>query len=206
MVRSCLISMVVTSFFRSMVHDSLIICLYTFYPPAPQIATIKCRKVSRLSVFSSAEVREASKKRTWMSLTACPFLVLIYFFRLSMKQAAAETASAAPQKQNGAFVARLRQVFRAGELFPLRRERHISRDGDRFARVIHLFAVLPADEGIAGSRFFAKRHRLAVVRRFRPRFAVQQNICDRERPASQTAVSVIFSVTVMLTFPSSPAG
>ena len=50
--------------FRSMVHDSLIICLYTFYPPAPQIATIKCRKVSRVSFFASAEVRKASKKRT----------------------------------------------------------------------------------------------------------------------------------------------
>ena len=85
-------------------------------------------------------------------------------------------------KQNGAFVARLRQIFRAGELFPLRRERHISRDGDRFARVVHLLAVLPADEGIAGSRFFAKRHHLAVIHLFRPRFAVQQNICDRERP------------------------
>ena len=60
--------------FRSMVHDSLIICPYTFYPPAPQIATIKCRKVSRLSFFVSVEVREASKKRTWGSFTACPLL------------------------------------------------------------------------------------------------------------------------------------
>ena len=66
--------------------------------------------------------------------------------------------------------------------FPNSLERHISRDGDRFARVVHLFAVLPADEGIAGSRFFAKRHILAVSRLFRPRFAIQQNVCDRERP------------------------
>ena len=46
---------------------------------------------------------------------------------------------------------------------------------------MHLLAVLPADEGIAGSRFLDKRHILAVSRRFRPRFAVQQDICDRER-------------------------
>ena len=71
---------------------------------------------------------------------------------------------------------------RAGELFPLRRERHIPRDGDRFARVIYLLAVLPSDEGIADSRFFDKRHRLAVSRRFRPRFAVRQDVCNRERP------------------------
>ena len=66
--------------------------------------------------------------------------------------------------------------------FPNSRERHIARDGDRLARVVHILAVLPADEGIAGSRFFAKRHILAVSRRLRPRFAVQQDVCDRERP------------------------
>ena len=48
--------------------------------------------------------------------------------------------------------------------------------------MVHLLAVLPADEGIAGSRFFAQRHILAVSRRLRPRFAVQQDVCDRERP------------------------
>ena len=66
--------------------------------------------------------------------------------------------------------------------FPNSRQFHIFIDGDRLARAIHLLAVLPADEGIAGSRFFAKRHILAVGRRFRPRFAVQQDVCDRERP------------------------
>ena len=48
--------------------------------------------------------------------------------------------------------------------------------------MVHLLAVLPADEGIAGSRFFAKRQLLAVSHRFRPRFAVQQDVCNRERP------------------------
>ena len=65
---------------------------------------------------------------------------------------------------------------------PNSRERLVLRDGDRFARVVHLLAVLPADEGIAGSRFFAKRQLLAVSHRFRPRFAVQQDVCNRERP------------------------
>ena len=83
-----------------MVHDSLIICLYTFYPPAPQIATIKCRKVSRLSFFASAKVRKTSKNGHVFD-PRMSVLILIYFLRLSMKQAAAETASAAPQSRTG---------------------------------------------------------------------------------------------------------
>ena len=59
---------------------------------------------------------------------------------------------------------------------------------------------LPADEGVTFALSSPASH-LAVGRRFRPRFAVQQDVCDRERPGFPNSRERHLSpVTVILTF------